>query len=84
MPTKTFLPGTRVTFHPLYEGGDSTSHVWATTSAIEELEKNQAEFIKALRLVMENGMDALWENSNLELVNNVRLSIGLKQIEVEQ
>jgi hypothetical protein len=81
MSTKTFLPGNRVTFHPLYSDGGE--HLWVRQDTINELEKNQSQFIKALQIVFEQGLNEEWENANLELVNNIRISIGLNKIEEE-
>ena len=83
MPTKTFLPGCRITYHPIYDSGDTTSHVWVRTDSMEELAKSQEQFIKALQIVFENGIREVWQGDNLELVNNIRLSIGLNKIEEE-
>ena len=83
MPTKTFLPGCRVTFRPLYADGDSNTHVWATKASIDELVKSQEQFIAALQIVFENGIREVWKTENLELVNNIRESIGLNKIEEE-
>ena len=86
MPTKTFLPGCRVTFHPLYADGDSTSHLWVSQSSITELEKNQAEFIKGLQILLKDGIKDKWISSsedNLKLLNQIRQSVGLEIIEKE-
>jgi hypothetical protein len=50
---------------------------------MEELAKSQEQFIKALQIVFENGIREVWTSENLELVNNIRLSIGLNKIEEE-
>ena len=83
MPTKTFLPGTRVTYHPIFNEGDTKTHSWVQTDSMEELYKNQEQFIKALQIVFENGIREVWTSENLELVNNIRMSIGLNKIEKE-
>jgi hypothetical protein len=80
MPTKTFLPGNRIAFHMMHSDGD-ISHYWVRQDAINDLEKNQEQFIKALQIVFEHGLDDGWINDNLELLNKIRLSIGLGKIE---
>jgi hypothetical protein len=79
MPTKTFLPGNRIPFHVMHSDGD-ISHYWVRQDAINDLEKNQEQFIKALQIVFENGIDDRWINDNMELVNKIRQSIGLEEI----
>ena len=83
MPTKTFLPGCRITYHPIYDNGDTTTHSWVQTNSMDELFKSQEQFIKALQIVFENDIREVWTNENLELVNNIRISIGLNKIEEE-
>ena len=82
MPTKTFLPGCRITYHPIFDSGDTLTHSWIRTDAIEELSKSQEQFVKALQLVFENGIREVWTSENLELVNNIRKAIGLKELEL--
>jgi hypothetical protein len=82
MPTKTFLPGCKVTFHELFSDGD-TPHYWCRKESIDELEKNQAQFIKGLQILLENGVQPKWISSsedNLKLLNQIRLSIGLAEL----
>jgi hypothetical protein len=81
MPTKTFLPGCRIMFHEMYSDGDSKSHLWVSQSSILDLEKNQSEFIKALQIIMKDGIESKWKKNNLELLNRVRQSVGLEVIE---
>ena len=57
MPAKTFLPGCRVTFHPMYP---EDGHLWVRTDTINELEKNQAEFIKGLQILLKDGVKDKW------------------------
>jgi hypothetical protein len=84
MPTKTFLPNSRVTFHPIYSGGDSTSHLWVSRAIIEELEKNQEEFSRALRIVFEHLSDIEWLVENVEIINRIRETIGLNKLDVNK
>ena len=83
MPTKTFLPGCRITYHPIFNEGDTLTHSWVRTDSMDELFKSQEQLIKALQLVFENGIREVWTSENLELVNNIRISIGLNKIEEE-
>ena len=80
MPTKTFLPGCRITFHPIYADGDNNTHLWVTKASIEDLEKNQKEFSKALRIVFEHLSDDNWMMENMEIVNRIRETIGLNKL----
>jgi hypothetical protein len=82
MPTKTFLPGCKVMFHPLYDGG-TTDNYCVKKEYIEDLEKNQAQFIKGLQILLENGIKEKWYNSsddNLKLLNQIRLSVGMSEL----
>lgn len=81
MPTKIFLPETRITYHPIFNAGDTTTHVWVRTDAIEGLANNQEQFIKALQIVFEQGLNDGWIKDNLQLINKIRKSIGLKELE---
>ena len=79
MPSKTFLPGCKITFHPIYADGDASTHLWVTRDSIESLEKEQIQFIMALKLLMENGVSISWSTEFRELENKIRLSIGLNK-----
>jgi hypothetical protein len=80
MPTKIFLPDCRVMFHPMYP---EDGHVWARADAIDSVEKNQAEFKRALQILLENGIKESWLNSSVdifEMVNHIRIAVGLQEL----
>ena len=82
MPSKTFLPGCKVMFHPLYDGG-TTDNYCVKKEYIDNLEKNQAEFIKGLQILLENGIQTKWiftSDDNLKLLNQIRMSVGLSEV----
>ena len=83
MPTKIFLPGCRITYHAIFDNGDMATHSWVRTDALEDLEKNQAQFIIGLQMLLENGIKEKWYNSsedNLKLLNQIRLSVGMSEL----
>lgn len=85
MPTKTFLPGCRITFHEMFSDGD-IPHYWVRKEVIDDLEKSQVEFIKGLQILLKDGIKDKWISSsedNLKLINQIRQSVGLEKIEEE-
>ena len=69
-------------FHPLYDGG-TTDNYCVKKEYIDNLEKNQAQFVKGLQILLENGVQPKWisaSENNLKLLNQIRISVGLSEM----